>query len=295
MAAVPGPGVHAVAKAAGGDFLGRFREVVADPLNLLIARVPQAGTVRDGLVCLHNGLAVPYEGDAAYYGRFSDLLIVNRGVHEPLEEFVFQAVLPALPPAPCMLELGAYWGHYSMWLQQRRPAAQLHLVEPDPARLAVGRANLARNGFAGHFTQAFVGSGQFVVDDYLAAAGIERLDILHADIQGYELEMLDGAQRALAHGEVDRLFLSTHSQALHRQAVDTLRARGYRVEISADFDDETTSFDGFVYASHPRIAPLFGDWQPLPRQQILQAAPAALAAYVADAPRPAPPEPMHTT
>jgi hypothetical protein len=40
--------------------------------------------------------------------------VLNRGVHEPLEEFVFQEVLKRLPEACAMIELGAYWGHYSM-------------------------------------------------------------------------------------------------------------------------------------------------------------------------------------
>lgn len=284
MAVPPGAGVACVPKAAGGDFLGRFREVVSDPLNLLIARVPHAGVVHDGMVYLHNGLMVPWMGDGAYYGSFSELLVINRGVHEPLEEFVFQTVLDVLPSAPNMLELGAYWGHYSMWMQLRRPGATLHLVEPDPTRLAVGRENLARNGMKGKFTRAFVGHGQLAVDDYMAREQIERLDILHADIQGYEVEMLDGAARVLADGAIDRLFVSTHSQALHRQVVGTLKAKGYRVEISADFDDQTTSFDGFVYAAHPRIDALFQDWGPMTREQIVQAAPQVLSAYIAGAP-----------
>jgi hypothetical protein len=41
-------GLVAIAKAAGDDFKRRFREVIADPLNLLITRVPQAVTLRDG-------------------------------------------------------------------------------------------------------------------------------------------------------------------------------------------------------------------------------------------------------
>ena len=73
-------------KAAASDFLGRFREVISDPLNLLIERVPAAGFVEGDLVYLHNGLRVPVAGPGAYYGTFSQLLVLNRGVHEPLEE-----------------------------------------------------------------------------------------------------------------------------------------------------------------------------------------------------------------
>src|SRR5579862_10039493 len=80
-------------KAETADFIGRFREVISDPLNLLIERVPMAGVVEGDEVCLHNGIRVPVAGSGAYYGGFSDLLVLNRGVHEPLEEYVFQEVL----------------------------------------------------------------------------------------------------------------------------------------------------------------------------------------------------------
>ena len=94
-------------KAAPSDFLGRFREVISDPLNLLIERVPAAGFVEGDLVYLHNGLRVPVAGPGAYYGPFSQVLVLNRGVHEPLEEYVFQQVLKRLPDGPSMIELGA--------------------------------------------------------------------------------------------------------------------------------------------------------------------------------------------
>lgn len=104
-----------VDKAGASDFHGRFREIVSDPLNLLIPRHPLAGTMDGDHVVLHNGNRVPLQGPGAYYGNFSDILVINRGVHEPLEEFAFQTVLTGLPAQPTMLELGAYWGHYSMW------------------------------------------------------------------------------------------------------------------------------------------------------------------------------------
>jgi hypothetical protein len=55
------------AKAAANDYLGRFRAIICDPLNLLTERHPRAGMVRDGLVCPHNGNLVPASGPLAYY------------------------------------------------------------------------------------------------------------------------------------------------------------------------------------------------------------------------------------
>jgi hypothetical protein len=239
----------ATLKAADVDFVGRFREVISDPLNMLIERVPQAGTLEGDQVYLHNGNQVPIAGPAAYYGQFSTLLVLNRGVHEPLEEYVFQEVLKHLPPSPRMIELGAYWAHYSMWLKRVRPLASVIMVEPDPGNLAAGRANFAHNGFEGEFVHTFVGKGGWELDQFFASRGVSHLDVLHVDIQGAEGALLDGGRETLRNSKVDYLFVSTHSQELHRSVAEDLTQFGYRVEVSSDFDYETTSYDGFLFAA----------------------------------------------
>ncbi len=267
-------------KANPDDFLGRFREIVSDPLNLLIERDPRAGVVEDGFVWVHNGNRVAVEGQDAYYGRFSDVLIVNRGVHEPLEEYVFQEVLRGMPDEPTMLELGAYWGHYSMWMKRSHPRARVFLVEPDATNLEVGRANFARHGYDGVFIQAFVGRQHFRVDHFLGERGFPRLDILHADIQGFEVEMLEGCVESLHRGLIGYAFVSTHSQSLHDQVVAELSAGGMRIEVSSGFDFETTSFDGFVFASRAAEAPVFSAFSPIGRREILRSSPARLVSYL---------------
>lgn len=263
-------------KAQAADFRGRFREIVSDPLNLLIARHPQAGMVDGDEVTLHNGHRVSLRGELSYYGDFSDILIINRGVHEPLEEYAFQQVLAQLPQTPSMLELGAYWAHYSMWFQQARPKGQNHLVEPEKKCLAVGRANFAKNGYAGQFTQAFVGHGQFEVDSYLAEQGLDRLSILHSDIQGFEVEMLDGAQKTLSEQRADYLFISTHSQDIHAEVMERLTGFGYRIEVAADFEHQTTSYDGFILGVAPKLPRVFSGAVPLGRGEIAAASPDTL-------------------
>jgi hypothetical protein len=263
-------------KAASNDILGRFREIVSDPINLLIERVPQGGFVEDNLVCLHNGNRVPYSGHDAYYQRFSDILVINRGVHEPVEEFAFQECLKVLPPCPSMLELGAYWAHYSMWLKKIRPNATVTMVEPDPANLSVGLSNFRLNGYRGDFTPAFVGKGHFEVDAFLESRNSRHLEILHSDIQGFEVEMLDGAARSLAQTRIDYAFISTHSQELHYAVAERLKSFDYRIEISSDFDFETSSYDGLVFASSPSVAPIFGVYGPLGRCEILGLTPSQL-------------------
>lgn len=267
-------------KADGGDFLGRFREVVSDPLNLLIERHPRAGMIEDGLVRLHNGNRVPFEGQEAYYGRFSELLVINRGVHEPLEEYVYQELMRRMPEEPMMLELGAYWGHYSMWMKSVRPRAKVYLVEPMEEHIEIGQANFSRHGYDGNFIRSLVCKQHFVVDRFLEEHGYPRLDILHSDIQSYEVEMLEGCVESFRRRLIDYVFVSTHSQVLHDQVVASLSAAGMRVEISSGFDEESTSYDGFVFAIRAELPQMFPDFSPLGRREILQSNPEKLVSYL---------------
>jgi hypothetical protein len=225
--------------------------------------------VTDGLVTLHNGHRVPLRGPGSYYGDFSDILIFNRGVHEPLEEYAFQELMRVIGREPIMFELGAYWAHYSMWLKLRRPDARTILVEPDPINLIAGQENFSRHGYSGEFIQAFVRQDGFIVDDFLLERRIAHLDVLHSDIQGDELAMLEGAAKALGAHAVDYVFLSTHSNGIHYSALETLKGAGYRIEVSSDFADETTSFDGFMLASAPAATPVMNQHRPFGRAEIL--------------------------
>jgi hypothetical protein len=257
-------------RAHAHDNFGRFREIISDPLNLLIERVPEAGYVQDGLVTLHNGVKVPFSGAQAYYEGFSSVFIFNRGVHEPLEEFVFQSLLERLPADSLMIELGAYWGHYSMWFKKAIPSGRVLLVEPESRNLEVGRRNFDQNGLKGEFLQSLVGHGHFSVDGFLKDREIPRLNLLHSDIQGYELEMLDGAVESLGAGRLDYVFISTHTQNLHEEVIDRLLSHDYRVEVSSGYDEETTSFDGLVFASNKRLEPVFREFKPMGRLEILK-------------------------
>lgn len=148
------------------------------------------------------------------------------------------------------------------------------MVEPDAGNLRVGSANFELNNYQGEFTQAFVGKGHFEVDAFLESRNAGHLEILHSDIQGFEVEMLEGASRSLARNKIDYLFVSTHSQELHYAVVNKLKSLNYRIEISSDFEYETTSYDGLVFASSPMVASVLGEHQPLGRCDIAGAAPA---------------------
>ncbi|CAM8624951.1 Methyltransferase FkbM [Burkholderiales bacterium] len=259
----------------------RFREIVSDPLNLMIERVPESGYIVGDSVVLHNGALAIVHGPHAYYDDFSEILIINRGVHEPLEEFCFQQLLKMDSYSPSvMIELGAYWGHYSMWAKRAKPEIQVVLVEPDPHNLACGQKNFARNLLTGKFIRQEVGLGKFGIDDFLEESGLSKISILHSDIQGAEIEMLNSAQLALKRGQIDYIFLSTHSESIHGEAISLLATAAYRCEVSSPYASHTTSCDGFILASSQLVQPVFENFAPLGRLDIARSSKTAILNYL---------------
>lgn len=247
---------HAAAKAIGDIneiWRSRIYDVISSPDNARIARCQNAGKLTDYYITMHNGVRVCANG---YYGAgILNLLIENKGVHEPQEEFAFEHIVGILPEDCKMLELGAYWGFYSLSLLNRRPNGKCFLVEPDTQNLISGQINFQLNGREGHFTQARVDSfpkdnpKTISVDSFCNENKINHLDILHSDIQGYELAMLEGGRGFLTAGGADFIFISTHSQKLHADCLEMLQNYKYKILAEANMQ-ETFSFDGLIVAKH---------------------------------------------
>jgi len=270
-------------KAGPNDFLGRFREIISDPLNLLIERHSSSGMVdREGYVYLHNGNRVPVAGEDSYYGDFSKVLIINRGVHEPLEEFCFQETLKKITDQqPIMIELGSYWAHYSMWFLKKFPKAECFMVEPNSKALNAGQRNFQTNNFSnGQFILQKVTNDGFKLDSFAKKKKLKKVSILHSDIQGYELEMLDGAKNFLTQQIVNYIFVSTHNQKIHEEAIRKLESYGYIVEVSSDFDHHTTSYDGFILATASSAERIFKTFHPVGRTEIISGTPPEMIKYL---------------
>lgn len=234
----------------------RIDDVLASPDNNEIPRCPNAGKLEGYSVTMHNGVRVCANG--YYGGGILNMLIANRGVHEPQEERVFEKVIRLLPEQCTMLELGSYWSFYSLSLLQQRPLARCFMVEPEFSNLISGKVNFALNKRSGHFTHAAVGAKPsdepkvITVDSFCRTHGIEHLDVLHSDIQGHELAMLDGAQQMLSEGRADYVFISTHSNDLHAECLRRLTSVGYIIMADADLN-QSYSVDGIIFAKHRAI------------------------------------------
>ena len=240
-----------------------------------LPRVPDAGEIieLDGgrVQVMHNGLRLRTD---SHYGDYNVEVIRGlKGHHEPQEEAVFHEVLGRLPSGAVMVELGAFWAYYSLWFLKSVKNARVVLVEPVPSALEAGRQNFAINGEAGRFIHAAVGprsappapielwKGMTVtvpvvsVDSLFATEGIDRLAVLHADIQGHEVAMLHGAADSLAARRIDWIFISTHGENIHQRCLQLLRRAGYHIAVEHS-PGESFSVDGLIVASARKQPPL---------------------------------------
>jgi len=240
----------------------RTRQAVACPDNAFIPRAARAGRIEGSIQIMHNGLKVRV---GSYYGRGAvGLLKKNQGVHEPQEERVFQEVLKQIPSGGVIVELGAYWGFYSMWFCSQVRGGKAYLVEPKADNLARGKENFQLNGLSGHFVNAWVGArsgaapdgGKMIcMDDFVAEQKLGQLSLLHSDIQGAELDMLHGGAEILNGHKVSYTFISTHGEELHAACDQFLQDKGYLLLASVR-PAESYSIDGILVHRAPHAPAL---------------------------------------
>lgn len=228
---------------------GRHQLILDDPCNLRLDRVDNAGTLVENetmspYIIMHNGVKVyawPYGYD------FGQIFIKNKGVHEPQEEVVFKEVLKTIPKNGVMIEVGAWWSFYSLWFNKEVVNASNYMIEPIPDFLEEGKRNFSLNNAIGDFTLSFIET--LPLDEFIKTKDLQYIDILHADIQGSELIMLDGMTTILKNRLVNYIFISTHSQNLHIECKNRLISAGMTIIADADYDNDTYCCDGVLVAT----------------------------------------------
>lgn len=234
----------------------RIDDVLSCPDLNKIDKVPQAGSVINNCQIMHNGVMIflgSYYGYGNAFAGMHQMLKYSKGVHEPQEEYVFQEILKRINPGSSMLELGSYWSFYSMWFNKTIKDAVNYMIEPDARCLYSGKKNFKLNKLKGNFFQYYLGDKvdsdkMITVDFFIEKNKISFLSILHADIQGYELDMLKGARSSLANKQIEYLFISTHSNELHEACLNYLKSLSYNIVCESNLD-ETFSYDGLIVAT----------------------------------------------
>ncbi|NOC85757.1 MULTISPECIES: FkbM family methyltransferase [unclassified Ruegeria] len=265
-----------------------FEERVAMALQCsdanAIPKVSDAGAIYEdengsSIQIMHNGLRVLCGG---YYGAWmSNLIRAAKGHHEPQEERVFHEVVKRLPASARMIELGGFWAYYSLWFLNQSPDRKAVVLEPEPAHLAVGQANAALNGLTPKFLSGFAGpqfaedmpffgeaSGEmrstcYSVAHLMSAEKWDYLDLLHCDIQGHEVAVLESCKLLFSEGKIGWVCVSTHAHQIsgdpltHQKCIDILQKSGARIVAEHDVH-ESFSGDGLIVACFGNLP---DDWE----------------------------------
>lgn len=246
------------------EWKARIKDVVNCPDNKYIFRAENAGEVIGNFQIMHNGIKVKKNG---YYGSpITTMLKKSKGVHEPQEERVFADILSQLRQDATMMELGAHWAFYSMWFLSEIKEGRSYLFEADTNNLMNGKSNFESNGLSGTFTNCFINDKLdlstsppvFTIDYIMAQNDIEFADVIHSDIEGYELNMLHGAVNAIKENRIGYFVISTHTNEVHYACLDFLKARNFIIICEAD-KFNTYSYDGLIVvrsANYPGIGPV---------------------------------------
>jgi hypothetical protein len=233
----------------------RIENVLNSEDNLKINCVKKAGTLKGNLLMMHNGLFIQ---PLSYYGYpVLKMLLDNKGIHEPQEEYVFQEILKEMPKGATMIELGAFWSFYSMWFNKKVKNAQNYMIEPYD--LESGIRNFKLNNLKGNFFRYSIadkneiqenGLETITIDSFINENYIDFVDILHSDIQGFEVVMLQGAENLLKQRKVGYIFISTHSDQIHSNCIKFLEHLNYIQVCSANIQ-ESYSWDGLLVYKNP--------------------------------------------
>lgn len=234
----------------------RTKQILESPDSQSFDYIKDAGKIIGDIQILHNGIKI-FMG--SYYGPlYTSLLQETRGIHEPQEEKAFEIILKKIPNNALMIEAGSFWAYYSIWFAKEIKQAQTYLIEPDKMGLRNGINNFKLNNFKTNPTNYFVGKisdkKTITIDDFILRNKIDFVHILHADIQGAELDMLTGSKNSLSKSKIGFLFISTHSNELHKSCSEYIQNFNYEIIFSADLD-QSYSWDGILIAQSREFFP----------------------------------------
>ena len=194
--------------------VGRVRQLVRHGLGMRDKATPHVAAGDAGLPPIHSLVpeAAPIEL-VSYYKSFSD--------YYPEAELQTKRWLVRNAQADWVaLDIGANVGLYSILLSRLLTHGIVHAFEPTET-IGILRTNLAAQGCANvttHEVALGARSGEFeepiyriwgaapetrsyrftTLDDFVDAAGLQRLDCVKIDVDGFDLDVLSGAARSLA-------------------------------------------------------------------------------------------------
>lgn len=85
------------------------------------------------------------------------------------------------------------------------------------------------------------------LDNYISLKNLDKVDVLHADIQGAEIAMLESATLSLDAHKIDYIFISTHDDK-HARCLQILQDKKYTI-LAEHKPEYSSSADGLIVAA----------------------------------------------
>jgi hypothetical protein len=156
-----------------------------------------------------------------------------------------------------MVELGSNQAYYSMLFKSilKDYETRTIMVEPTDEYIERGKYHFSINKYDGIFINKCIGKKWIAhnydfqkeetsVDQLIEDYNIEKLDVLHCDIDGAEFTMLEGAVESLKNKKIEYAFILTHYLGLHEECLKFVTQFDY--DVLLDHRDDNIGADRLI-------------------------------------------------
>jgi hypothetical protein len=156
-----------------------------------------------------------------------------------------------------MIELGSNQAYYSMLFKAilKEYDTTNIMVEPTDEYMERGKHHFNINSYDGIFINKCIGKRWIAhsydfqkqetsVDQLIEDYNIEKLDVLHSDIDGAEFTMLEGAYESLKNKKIEYAFILTHSLKLHEDCLKFVLQFDY--DVLVDHREDSVGADRLI-------------------------------------------------
>ena len=145
---------------------------------------------------------------------------------------------------PIMIELGCFWALWSIIFRKKFPNGKTIILEGDKNKLDVGISNLNKNNidilkyYHNTISRDFSDSSfnpkvnDIGLDKIIIENNITHIDLLHADIQGSEIRLIDDIIILLSSRKISNIIIATHSTEIHNTILDKLSSINLELTIN---------------------------------------------------------------